>query len=584
VDQIVPAQLDAPQPPEAFASASGALHRKYALILALGVLLAFGPLLLANQWLWDDWVIIGHARLGDLWDFFGELGRRDQFMMVQPLASYGSARDCTAVVLLLSAAIGPLVYEVIRRATTWSPADAFWAALLTSLAPLNQARFVLSASPYAFSSLFFVLALVLLLRDLERPSRAKRLLSLLLLIMAFSTNSFLVLAWIAPLLVLRDGWLRSDGGATRTDRARFALWSLAARGELLVAPPAYWLAKKMLMPVHGLYAQYNTFKMDALAALGATVTTLFDQVGKDAAANLLPRRYDLVEIAVAVALIVALFAAIVRVWHLPLRSRDAQRRKPQALEPWIAVIAAGALCISALFPYVIVGSPPHYLGLWETRHQTTLALVSGFTVVAIYRLVFAHRFVATAAAVTAIVFLTMDLSVTHRLLADILETGEIADGLRRDGPTPGTMMYVVENDRTYRLFGRYFPFYELAGLARSDRAGEPVLAQSNQEFIDPASGYYAEQVNPRALARLRQLCNAGRNSPQFGFEGFVSNGQIQTVDLTAARPRPGPLETLSLAIRQTGRARPDPGVAPLVRIDRKTSPIAGACHAPCCDG
>jgi hypothetical protein len=146
------------------------------------------------------------------------------------------------------------------------------------------------------------------------------------------------------------------------------------------------------------------------------------------------------------------------------------------------------------------------------------------------------------------------------------------------------MIYVVENDRTYRTFARFLPFYELSWLARSGQDSGPVLAQSNQEFINPASGDYAQTLTPKITAALVGVCSRLRDSPQFGFGGFVSNGQIDTIELTANRPRPGPFETAYLALRGLSRADLDPGAPPLVRIDRKTRPIGGACRSPCCDG
>lgn len=600
MDQIVSSQRSAPpddvaddrQTLRTCADSPGFVHRKYTIVLVLAVLIAYGPLLLTDQRLWDDWTLVLLARSGDLWELFKQLGRRDQFPLVQPLATYGTARDCTAVVLLLSAAIGPVIYAIVRRATAWPPVDAFWAALLTVLVPLNQARFFISTAPYAFSSLFFVLALFLLLLDLDKPSFGRRVLILLLLFLAFSTNSFLVMGWIAPALVLLHEWRMSKNSTSVRDRINAAIRSIAARSELLLAPPAYWLAKKTFQPAYGLFAQYNSFKMDPVTALGRTVTTLFAQVGIDttlllpnrfdAATLLLPKGFDLLEIAIAVALIVALTIAIVRIWHVPLVASSEQRGDRPGLERWIAVIAAFTLCISALFPYVMVGNPPRFSGLWETRHQTTLMLVSGFTIVAIYRLLFPRRFFARAAVVTAIGFLVLDFSFMHRMLADILETRQIADHFRREVPPSGTMMYVVENDRTYRTFGRFFPFYELAWLVRTGPGSGPVMPQSNQEFINPSAGDYAQELTPKVVATLVDLCKKFRGHPEYGFGDFVSNGQIETVTLTAIRPRPGPFETAYLTIRDLGHAEPRPSEPQMVRVDSKSAPIGGACRSPCC--
>ena len=85
-------------------------------------------------------------------------------------------------------------------------------ALLTALAPLNQARFALTTMTYAFSCVFFALSIVVWLRDLNGSSIGRRLLVVLLMMMmmSFSTQSFLVLAWFAPLVVAIEAWRNAE--------------------------------------------------------------------------------------------------------------------------------------------------------------------------------------------------------------------------------------------------------------------------------------------------------------------------------------------------------------------------------------
>jgi hypothetical protein len=558
-------------------------HRKYWALLILAVLAAFGPLLLTNQPLWDDWVNIAYANAGTLWDLFKQMGRREQFVLMQPFAALGAPRACTAMVLLLSCALGPLTYTIIRRATHWPAIDAFWAALLTVLIPLNQARFALSTEPYAFSCVFFALSLVVLLHDLDRPALGRRALIVLLLIMAFSTNSFLVLAWIAPAIVMHDAWRKVDPEASPVQRGTAALWAAVGRSELLLLPPLYWLAKTILQPTYGLYANYNKFQISVPAALWKTLTTLASQFGRNAAI-LLPARSDLPELAIAVAVVLLLFLLAARFWGLPLATADTDQSDPGWLGRGLPLAVAFALAISALFPYVMVGEPPRFSGLWETRHQTTLMMVGGFGIFAFLRLVLPRRFLWKTAAVISAGFLALDMSVTHRLVVDALETHAIADLFRQRPSPPGTMLFVVENDRGYRALGRFFAFYELSWLANLGQAGNPRLADSNQEIVDPATGSYPDAPVPAVVARLVRLCADGREYPQYGFGGFVSNGQIETVRLVANRPPPSPFEAVRQAVHEIGSAKPDQSVPPMVKMEREIGPIGGACHSPCCSG
>jgi hypothetical protein len=563
------------QPPEDF-------HAKYWALLVFAVLVAFGPLVLTNQSFWDDWVLIAHSSAGTLWELFKQAGRREQFFLVKPFAAAGDARACTVMVLLLCCVLAPLIYTVIRRATRWPAVDAFWAALLTALVPLNQARFVLATEPYAFSCVFFALALVFLLRDLARPSLGLRILTALLLVMAFSTNSFLVLAWIAPAIVAADAWRNTPLLFSFAQRAGATIRALASRGELILLPPIYWLAKQTLEPTYGLYANYNKFHVGVLPALTLTIKTFFHQF--DAGAGvLIPRLSDLPELIIAAAIVIALFIALARFWQLPLKTVNGRpAHQAMAWRGGLTLILVVALIVSALFPYVMVGQPPRFGGLWETRHQTTLMLVSGFAIFSLLQLVVPRPILWRVAAAMAALFLVIDIAVTHQLVVDALETRAVTELFKQHPSPPGTMMFVLENDRDYRALGRFFPFYELSALANADATGKPRMAMSNLEVLDPSTGTYPQKLVPTATAALIKLCQQNRLNPQFGFGGFVSNGQIETVRLVTNRKPPGVLGAIREAIRANGTAGPDDKLPAMVRAESEITPIGGACVSPCC--
>jgi hypothetical protein len=81
------------------------------------------------------------------------------------------------------------------------------------------------------------------------------------------------------------------------------------------------------------------------------------------------------------------------------------------------------------------------------------------------------------------------------------------------------------------------------------------------------------------MATLRGYCEKFRSTPQYGFGGFVSNGQIETVKFVTNQPPPGPFRAIGLAVRSSS-AREE--LAALVRIEREIAPIGGACVGPCC--
>lgn len=553
--------------------------RKYAALLVLAVAVAYGPLVLINDVLWDDWVVRAHSQAGSLWELTKQAGSRELYPLIAAISS-GPPRTAVAVELLLFCGMAPLIYIIIRRATRWSAPEAFWTALLTALVPLNQARFTLVTLTYGVACFCYALSLVLLLRDMEAPAPRQRFLSGLLMVMAFSTNSFLVLAWVAPAIVAIDAW-KSAGSSLQCLEA--TVRAIMLRAELLLLPPVYWAAKKIIEPTYGLYAHYNKFTMRPAAALIQTFEDFVHQF--DHVDFLLPPRADLAQLAIEATVIILLFAAVVKAWRLPLGiwnrlPAGAQESYSGLLANALLLSVALALVISALYPYTIVGKPPRFNGLWETRNQTTLMMVSGFAVFVVLRVIVPRRLLSVAAAAICAGFLVIDLSVTHRLLADAIETRAISTHFGEQPSPPGTMMFVLENDRDYRALGRYLPFYELSYLVNSRATGFSRIAISNYEILDPATGSYPLAVSPAVIKALVGLCESHRTNPQFGFADFVSNGTIETVNLLAKAPRPGPLETLRDAIWiAAGHARP---LSEPVRIERTTAPIGEACTAPCC--
>ena len=355
---------------------------------------------------------------------------------------------------------------------------------------------------------------------------------------------------------------------------------MLSRGELLLAPPAYWLAKKIFQPTSGLYADYNKFQMDLPSAVEQTLLTASDQFEK--AHLLLPQASDLPQLGIAAALAITLFAGIAWIWRLPLGTAGGPGRS-RWIANGFALLVALALVFWVLFPYVFVGKPPRFNGLWETRHQTTLMMASGFVIYAVLRLIVPRRFLSTIAATIAAFFLVIDISVTHRFVADGLELRALSNYFEAHPAPPGTMMFVVEDDRDYRTLGRFLPFYKLAFLINADRPGNPSLPISNREVLDPATDTYAAKATvPSVLAALRGFCEKYRSKPQYGFGGFVSNGQIETVKLIANQPPPGPFEAIGIALRTMRAANSGQELAAMVRVEREMAPIGGACISACC--
>jgi hypothetical protein len=563
------------------ANADSGSETGYRVLLVLAVILAYGPIVLVNQVFWDDWVVLTYEKLGTLWDLYKEMGGREIYPVVKPFVTVADPRFWTSVELLVFCALAPMIHTIIRRVTAWPAQDAFWAALLTALIPLNQARFALTTVTYAFSCILFAFSIVLLLRDLDKSSIARRLFVVVLMMMSFTTQSFLVIAWLAPMVVAIDAWRKADPASSWRAHAGAAAWGVLGRCELLLTPPLYRLAKRILQPTYGLYAEYNKFQLDLPSAIKGTFVAWKDQFA--GAGVLLPSLADLPQLALALALAIALLAVVAKLWRLPLARKEDGAGPSRPIADWMALVIAVSLALSSLFPYVYVGKPPRFSGLWETRHQTTLMLISGFAIWAVLRLTVSRRFLFRTAAILSAGFLLIDISVTHRLVADGLELRALSNYFKANPAPPGTMMFVVENDRDYRTLRRFLAFYELSFLINGDRPGNPSLPLSNQEVLDPSTGTYAAHATvPTVMATLRGYCEKFRSMPQYGFGGFASNGRIETVKLVTNQSPPGPFRAISLAARLFGGVDVSEQLAALTRIERETAPIGGACVGPCC--
>ena len=149
------------------------------MLLILAVIIAYGPIMLVNQVFWDDLVVLAYEKLGTLWDLYKEMGGREIYPVVKPFVTVADPRFWTTTELLLFCAMAPLIHTIIPACHGLAGAGRVWAALLTALVPLNQARFALTTVTYAFSCVLFALSIVLLLRDLKASSIGRRILVVL---------------------------------------------------------------------------------------------------------------------------------------------------------------------------------------------------------------------------------------------------------------------------------------------------------------------------------------------------------------------------------------------------------------------
>ncbi|MGV8834212.1 MAG: hypothetical protein ACOH2N_19780 [Devosia sp.] len=493
----------------------------------------FGAYNFVNIPFWDDWVLTKYGVDG-LWELFKQVGRREQYFMTAPFVFLGNPMFWAITSFVCWGVVALMVY-VALQIMGWTRANAFWASLLTAALPINQARFGLAMTPYAISAACFAVAICVLVASVRLQKPWLRLPVAILLLLSFSTNSFLTMFWLAPAAVYLT--------ARHLDperRSRPAIRSALLHVELYILPVAYWISKALFQQTYGLYTNYNKFQMGPVEGLLTTLLKLV-RLAPD-----LPvffptsgHAYEAVAIATAV---VILIVVIIRRGH-----SDIAVERGSKAGNWLLVAVLGLAAIAALFPYVMVGIDPRYRGLWETRHTTTLAIVGGALVFALLRAALPARFVPAASLAVLGFFVAIDVSASRQLLGDIYESNGIIHSPAIAAIPPGSMIGLLEDDSAYRMFGRHFTFYDASAMFNAHADTDSLVVHSQFDVIDPATGDFVRAGSPAFPPAVAQVCRNAVHLPQYGFGDVVSNGLFFEVSLQPKSAPPSFISGLGIA-------------------------------------
>lgn len=522
----------------------------------------FGPV-------WDDWVLLAH-NTRSLLAVASEAGRADQALLIVPF--YASGQPWTwmlAAWICLGAATG-LIFLTARQVRGVTPTESFWIAALTATAPFYQARFMLSVLPYAFSAVCFATSLFLLSSHLNRPGFGRRIGALASLLLACTTSSFLTLCWIPLVLVAWDTFAAGRGRRTTGENVVRAGREAFRHSEFFILPAIVFFLRRALLPSYGLYANYNQIKLPPIAAVGETVSVLWDQVLEMPV--LIPGLSSLPDAVIPAGGLVVIGWAVAWCFkprNVPDPASCSCKGTPLYLRLVLLALAL-SLPVFALYPYVIVQQPPRFYGLWETRHQLTLMLVSGSVLVCFFRSFGSLRALNVAATITIFLFLTLDYGSARQFLVDRLGQQELQRKLAANPLPPETLVLVVESDRGLRMFGRFFGFYELTHMVNRIDGRDNRLVVSNREIIDPETGTYATRPTLQVVEKMLQYCTL-RGRPEFGLSGFSYRGTViqESIDSQVDRI------SLAKAIQWTVSGRPTDWIKLETKSIQVPTPICG---------
>jgi hypothetical protein len=493
------------------------------LIIVVVYVLAFGPYALVDAPFWDDWVITQYGSDG-LWEFFGQAGRREHYFALAPFVAAGVPGLWAVANTVLWAFVPVCVYFILRE-IGWARANALWAGALTAAAPLNQARFALAVLPYSVSAAFFAGALLLLAVATRKRKHWPRVLAAILLLLSFPTNSFLMISWLAPLVVFLVA-LKNDPGRDAIGAMRRTLM----HAELFLLPFIYWLWKVTFQKPYGLYENYNQFRRNIIGGFVETIQSFPRQIPDPKV--FFPTAGDFFEaLCFAVAFCLGLWL-LAKVARISLKTRETSRR-----EILIAVCVVAVAAVCALFPYIMVGQRPAHLGLWASRHQTTLALVAGLASFVLIHATMHARIVPMACGALLCAFLAFDVAASRQLLADSFETKAIVHSPEIGKIAQGTIVALVENDSEYRMFRRHRRFYEISSMLNAMSSKKDRCGASAERIIDPKTRRPSLPGSKEMKAFILKQCTRFATLPQYGFGDFQSNGEFAEVTL---RPKSRP--------------------------------------------
>ena len=509
-------------------------------------LLALGLVYAAAAWwylvpygvVWDDWVLLAHSVRG-LIDVAAQASRLDQIPFLLPFQLAGKPWLWSTTSWLCYGSGALLIYLAARRVPKISADDAFWMAALSASAPLNQARFALAVLPYAFSAFFFAGCLYLLVVHLDTRRVFPRIAALLFLLLATTTSSFLALCWIPVLLIIWFAY--SDAGALAP---RQIIRRLVHYAEFLLMPPALFVVHRIFFPVSGLYAAYNQFHLSPTQALAETAKLLLEQLNQ--LTIMVPDFATSAEAAAAALLLTVAIASFKRFAAGPSIHEIGHRSRISARV--LLALTSTALVVSAIFPYVIVGQPPRFSGLWETRHFLALQMFLGVALVFLVRAISGRRPRQWVYFLLLVAFLTLDYGTARQYLVDRLMQRELLTDFAQTRMEPNTLVLFLEKQRNLMMFGRHFAFYEISNMINRSQGTMDRLVVSNQELIDPDTGTYAESLSPGVAEKMLDDC-AVVARPEYGFGDFHFEGRGVVLTATSIVTAVSLLEAITDTIR-----------------------------------
>ena len=399
---------------------------------------------------WDDWTLFNVAPDVILETFreagavFGWTGHLHVLLLKLGPGIY---RVLTFILMFLS---GYLLWKIIESLEVITSIERNLITLFFLVFPLNAARIALINFPYTLCYFLFFLAWYLLVC---RAGKISRLLSLLLFLFSFNTNSLLVFYAlpVAHSIYLFAGF----------DLKKIIRWTVEYF-LFLISPFVWFYVKIKFFAPYGPYVAYNSLNLDKLLLASMTGVPLL--------------------------LIFVLWLA------------KKQREVSAPVDRGGVLLYWGAVLVwIGIFPYLAVGAWPTYND-WNSRHQLLMPLGIAVSIVGVTRWVSYGNVLRLSLSALAVCTL-INLRSAFEFHVDWLKQREVMRLISKSSEIIGAKT-VLFNDKTDRFnaHDRTYRFYEYNGWFK--------LAYGDQTRWGMNEGSWAGALTEK-LPAIYEMCVSG---------------------------------------------------------------------------
>ena len=339
-----------------------------------------GFLLIATGRWWDDWAYADRN-----WDFMIEVFMQSSLPLhavinaVTWLFPHFFYRILTFAYFYIGAL---LFYRIMKKTGLFSEDAAFWIALLYVGIPVNDARIAWIDYAYSFGFLMFWIAfhtVTVFCKSTGKKRIVMRLLSLVLLLVSFDTESIMMLTFIILAYLYyddaKDGWNRKDiKGCVK----RLAL-AVVRHLDFLFAPIAWYFGDKILFPAYGFYGGHSYIPWNELPATMLHVPANALITLK----NILGSYYSVLAISPACIAVAVLPVIVYVIIKLAGRNKEERESTDGTVKTDLLMTFLGAgIYLVAFFPYAVNRDAP--IDNTFTRGRDTMLLGIGTAIMLYY--------------------------------------------------------------------------------------------------------------------------------------------------------------------------------------------------------